>query len=148
MQLLHIYNTLCPHLIHDPEVEAGLGVMVSIATSMCSSLEPLAARIGENKQRGRHRAHVLREALFPPEDSRESAYEVLGTLQGLAVYLAHIESSVGALVPVSQAMWDGEFIDAVQHAKKCLGRMQAWVGQQINVRSPQTLLVPVKDEEE
>lgn len=145
-QLLSIYDDLIPHLIHDLEVEAGLRIMVSIASDMRSRLEPVVNRLGENKQRGRHRAHVLREALFPAEDCRESPYEVLETLQGLAVYLAHIESSVGALGPVSQAMWDGDFIEAVGHAKKCLGRMQAWVGQQIKVRSPQTLLVPVKTE--
>lgn len=146
VQLLSIYSSLLPHLIHDLEVEAGLRIMVSIASDMRARLQPIVDRLGENKQRGRHRAHVLREALFPPEDARESAYEVLETLQGLAVYLAHIESSVGALGPVSQAMWDAEFVDAVGHAKKCLGRMQAWVGQQIKVRSPQTLLVPVKTE--
>lgn len=143
VQLLHIYDDLLPRLIHDAEVDAGLRILRRIAEDARSKLEPHAARLGGNRTRGRHRAHILREALFPPDDAHESAYEVLEALQGLGVYLSHIESSVTALTPAAQAMWDGEFVGAVGHVKGCLMRMQAWVGHQVGVRSPQTLLVPV-----
>lgn len=146
VQLLRIYDDLLPRLIHDAEVDAGLRILRRIAEDARSRLEPHAARLGGNRQRGRHRAHVLREALFPPDDAHESAYEVLEALQGLGVYLAHIESSVVALTPAAQAMWDGEFVGAVEHVSGCLARMKAWVGHQVGVRSPQTLLVPVRVE--
>ncbi|KAL2015210.1 hypothetical protein VTK56DRAFT_6062 [Thermocarpiscus australiensis] len=146
VQLLEIYDHLIPNLIHDLEVEAGLRVMHRLAAGMRAQLEPVVGRLGENRQRGRHRAHVLREALFPPRDARRSPYEVLETLNGLAVYLAHIQSSLTALSPVAQAMWDREFTGAVGGAQACVRRMQSWVRHQIKQRSPQTLLVPVRAE--
>lgn len=148
VQLLQIYEELIPRLIHhDLEVEGGLQVLHKLAEDTRVQLEPHVRRLGENKQRGTHRAHVLRQALFPsPEEDSASpsvAYEVLETLQGLAVYLAHIQSSLTALQPVSMAMWDEEFLAAVQFAQKSLQRMVAWVKQQIQTRSSQTLLVPI-----
>ncbi|KXX77641.1 Nitrate reductase [Madurella mycetomatis] len=144
VQLVEIYEKLIPSLIHDLEVEAGLRVLHQIAEGMRARLEPQVAKYGENQQRGHHRAHILREALFPaPEDPWGGAYEVLEALQGLAVYLAHIQSSVTALLPAAQALWDQEFVAAVENAQGCLRRMRAWVMQQVMVRSPQTLLVPV-----
>jgi hypothetical protein len=144
VQLLGIYETLLPSLINDLEVEAGLRVLHRIAEEMRAALEPHVRRYGENKQRGDHRAHVLRRALFPPPDSARGPYEVLETLQGLMVYLAHIRVSVTALLPAAQALWDEGFVEGVTTAQGCLGRMESWVRQQVKVRSPQTLLVPVK----
>ena len=109
---------------------------------MRSSLEREVAKLGEDRPRGQRRAHVLREALFPPRDAPHTPFTVLETLQGLWVYLANIQGGVAALVPVSQALWDAQFQDAVAEAQETLGRMQAWVSQQMKVRSPQTLLVP------
>ncbi|KAL2132003.1 hypothetical protein VTI74DRAFT_4309 [Chaetomium olivicolor] len=146
VQLLEIYNRLIPSLIYDLEVEAGLRVMHRIAEGTRSQLEPYVQKYGENRQRGVHRAHILREALFPSDDSKRTPYEVLETLQGLAVYLAHIQSSLTALFPAAQALWDEGFVEAVSGAQKALGRMESWVKQQVKVRSPQTLLVPVKKE--
>ncbi|MDF2434821.1 MAG: hypothetical protein JWP44_4452 [Mucilaginibacter sp.] len=150
-QLLEIYEKLIPQLIHhDQEVEGGLRVLHGLAEGMRARLEPHVRRLGEDKQRGRHRAHILGEALFPHpavagEDSESPsiAYEVLEALQGLAVYLSHIESSLTALQPVALAMWDDEFDKSVTYAQQCVHRMLAWVRQQIKVRSPQTLLVPI-----
>lgn len=148
VQLLEIYETLIPQLVHhDQEVEGGLRMLHKLADGMRTRLEPHVQRLGENKQRGRHRAHVLREALFPhPGDDSDSpsvAYEVLETLQGLAVYLSHIQSSLTALEPVALAMWDDDFSQALKFAQQCVHRMVVWVKQQIKVRSPQTLLVPI-----
>lgn len=144
VQLVEIYEKLIPSLIHDPEVEAGLRVLHRIAEGMHAWLHPHVAKYGENQRRGRRRAHILREALFPAsEASWDGAYGVLEALHGLAVYLGHIQSSVTALLPAVQALWDQEFVAAVENAQACLRRMRAWVMQQIKVRSPQTLLVPV-----
>lgn len=144
VQLLQIYEKLIPKLIHDQEVEAGVRVLSKIAEDMRAQLEPQVEKLGEQKQRGYHRAHVLREALFPPENLPRSTFEVLEALQGLSVYLSHIGSSLMALEPVALAMWDNEFSAAVQFAQQCVHRMRAWVKHQLRVRSPQTLLVPVK----
>lgn len=80
VQLLQIYSQLIPKLIRDQEVEAGVRVLRNIAEKMRARLERHVQMLGENKQRGYHRAHVLREALFPPESSPQSTYEVLETL--------------------------------------------------------------------
>lgn len=148
LQLLQIYEKLIPELIHDHEVELGVGTLHKIAEDMRARMEPQVMKLGENKQRGRHRAHILREALFPPEGTREGTYEVLETLQGLSIYLSHIRGSLTAMEPVALAMWDEEFYDALQYAQECVHRMRAWVKEQIRVKSPQTLLVPVRKQPE
>lgn len=144
VQLLQIYEKLIPTLIHDQEVEAGVKVLHTIAESMRARLEPQVQKLGEDKQSGSRRAHTLRAALFPDEKTSRSTYEVLETLQGLGVYLAYMESSLEALQPVGLAMWDEEFVEALEYAGECVGRMRDWVRGQVKVRSPQTLLVPVE----
>ncbi|WQF87695.1 hypothetical protein CDEST_12709 [Colletotrichum destructivum] len=64
-------------------------------------------------------------------------------LQGLHIYLSHIEGGLNALIPVSQACWDAEFFEAVKFGQESMHRMQSWADQQIKVRAPQTLLVPM-----
>jgi hypothetical protein len=58
------------------------------------------------------------------------------------MFLSHLESGFMALVPASWALWDADFIEAVDFNHGEVGRMQAWVKQQISVRNPRTLLVP------
>ncbi|CAI4210456.1 unnamed protein product [Parascedosporium putredinis] len=124
VQLGEIYGDLVPKLIHDPEVEGGLRVLRRLAEDMRRRLATQVDKYGENQQRGRHRAHILRESLFPSADEPSTPFEVLETLQGL------------------HALWDGEFESAVGFARQTLDRMQSWTQQQMKVRSPQTLLVP------
>lgn len=142
VQLGEIYGDLVPKLIHDPEVEGGLRVLRRLAEDMRRRLAPQVDKYGENQQRGRHRAHILRESLFPSADEPSTPFEVLETLQGLHVYLFHIQGGMVALTPASQALWDGDFESAVGFARQTLDRMQSWTEQQMKVRSPQTLLVP------
>jgi ferredoxin-nitrate reductase len=126
----------------DREVEAGLLVMASLTQAMADKLDPIANRLGENKTRGRHRAHILREALFPPRDEKHSPFEVLETLLGLQAYVSYVMAKVAALTPTAAAMWDDEFVAAVAFVDIQLGRVKQWIEQQVKVRGPQTLLVP------
>lgn len=142
MQLLEIYSQLIPTLVHDREVQDGLRVLSSIAENARASLSREVDKLGENRQRGRHRAHVLRDALFPQTDAPRNPFTVLETLLGLHVYLSHVQGSLTALGPTSQALWDGEFQAAVSAAQETVSRTESWVLHQIKVRSPQTLLVP------
>ncbi|KAI9151419.1 Nitrate reductase [Paramyrothecium foliicola] len=142
VQLIEIYEKVIPKLIQDVEVNSGLKVLQHMAENARAHLERPVKKYGENRQRGTHRAHVLREALFPPEDEPKSPYEVLETLQGLHLYLSHIEGGLSVLVPASQASWDADFEAAVRAASHAVHRMQSWTDQQMRVRSPQTLLVP------
>ncbi|KAL2126326.1 hypothetical protein VTI74DRAFT_1173 [Chaetomium olivicolor] len=70
LQFLSLYTHLIPTLIYDLAVEASLRVLHRIASEMHSALGPFVSKYGENKQRGRHRAQVLREALFPGSSRR------------------------------------------------------------------------------
>ncbi|TDZ17916.1 Nitrate reductase [Colletotrichum orbiculare MAFF 240422] len=141
-QLSEIYVTLVPDLCHDLEIEGGVMVMHRIAERVKEELGVHVERLGEDASQGSKKAETLRTALFPPIDTQRSPYAVMETLQGLHVYLSHIEGGLNALIPVSQAMWDKGFYEAVQYSQKSMRRMQAWVNQQIQVRAPQTLLVP------
>lgn len=61
------------------------------------------------------------------------------------MYYSHVEGHLLALVPASQAMWDREFISAVQYCNEQLGRLVAWADFHLKVKSPQILLVPEKE---
>jgi hypothetical protein len=140
--LLEICETLSSQLVQDHEVHAGLKVIHKISEDMRSSMEPIVSRYGERKRYGRSVSQHLRDNLFPPDRQTTNPYEELVTLQSLYLYLAHVDSHITALVPTSQALWDGEFIDAVTFCKTQVARQMAVVQQNIKVKSPQTLIVP------
>jgi hypothetical protein len=139
-----IYSNLTAKIIHNPEVEGGLVVLRKLTEEILAKLTPQVAKYGENKQRGRNMAHILMNSLFPPEDTPSTPYEVLETLRALHVYVAHIRGGIVALNPASQALWDNELHKAVLFADHSLERIQDLTQHQMKVRSPQTLLVPVR----
>ncbi|KAK1979241.1 nitrate reductase [Colletotrichum cereale] len=141
-QLSDIYTNLLPDLINDLEIEGGVRVMRRITEEVRDRLSVEVDKFGEDVSLGSRKATVLREAIFPPIDTQRSPYEIMETLQGLHIYLSHIEGGLNALIPVSQACWDQEFFEAVQFGQTSVLRMQAWVNQHIKVRAPQSLLVP------
>ncbi|KAK4937352.1 hypothetical protein LTR28_009863 [Elasticomyces elasticus] len=122
--LLETYEDLGARMSHDLEIVAGL-------------------KYNASTQYGATKSRSVRDVLFPTTDTT-NAYEAMRLLMGLRVYLSNIEGHLTALRPVAQALWDGEFVDAVVEASTNVARMQAWAKYQITVRSPQTLIVPSK----
>jgi ferredoxin-nitrate reductase len=45
--------------------------------------------------------------------------------------------------PAAQAMWDQELIDCVQTSTDDVSRMEEWALQQMQIKAPQSLVVPV-----
>ncbi|RDW64542.1 molybdopterin oxidoreductase family protein [Aspergillus mulundensis] len=140
--LRQIYNNLIPRLVHDLEIQAGLEVMRRITADIIQKFEPVVARYHESRMYGRQVCERLRSALFPMDDTQDNSYETLIVLQSLQMFLGYIEGHLTALSPASQALWDGEFVDAVKFATQEIQRQKAWTTQHIKVKSPQTLLVP------
>ena len=68
---------------------------------------------------------------------------MIETMQGLHTYLAYIRGGLRAMYPASQAMWDKDCIEAVAEATRDVTKMEEWCLQQMQLRSPQTLLVPL-----
>ena len=140
--LVEICDRLVPQLTHDLEITAGVKNLRRITERVRAAMAPQVGKYGENREFGRGVSVALRDALFPVSGKGAGAYEALVTLQGLYMYLSHLESHFTALTPASQALWDKDFADAVAFAQTQIGRQQAWVNVQIKTRSPQTLLVP------
>lgn len=140
--LRQIYDKLIPQLVHDLEIQAGLGVMRRITADIIAKLEPIVHRYHESRIYGRGVCERLRKALFPMEDNKDNSYETLIVLQSLEMFLTYIDGHLTALSPASQALWDQEFVDAVSFAAQHIQRQKAWVTTHIKVKSPQTLLVP------
>ncbi|KAI9370266.1 hypothetical protein BJX61DRAFT_549084 [Aspergillus egyptiacus] len=140
--LVSIYSDLIPKLVHDLEVQSGLEVMRRLTADTITTLTPIIHRYHESRLYGRNVGQHLRKALFPMVEEGEEAYSALIALQSLEMFLTYIEGHLTALAPASQALWDGEFVDAVAFAQREVGRQKAWVTQHVKVRSPQTLLVP------
>jgi hypothetical protein len=141
-----IFESICDKLRSrlgsDHEIESGMGILKRLGKTVDERMKPIIERYGENKEFGVNVSMHMNKALFDHQLSGTSTYEVLVAMQSLYMYIAHMESHFTALVPASQAMWDKEFVEAVKFSHAQIGRMQAWVNQQIKVRSPQTLIVP------
>ena len=86
--------------------------------------------------------------MFPKGATRNDPCEALSALQSLQLFVSYVEGHLVALSPASQALWDDGFIRAVDFCTKQLNRQKAWIMQQIKVRGPQTLLVPIALPEE
>ncbi|EXK33593.1 nitrate reductase-like protein [Fusarium oxysporum f. sp. melonis 26406] len=142
--LRDITEQLLDHLVADSEAHSGVRILIQITKDTTKRLKPQVDKFGENQARGRHAAHTLRDSLFPKSDDTPSQLQVLEALRSLQVYLAHLRVGLEALNPVSQAIWDKEFFQAVLYAISQVKRMQDWVTTQIKVRAPQALLVPCK----
>lgn len=140
--LLDIYNRLIPKLVHDLEVQAGLEVMKRITTEILDKFTPLMDKYHGSLQYGRKVAERLRTALFTDAENSSDLYEALAALQSLQLFMTYIEGHLIALSPSSQALWDSEFIGAVDFAQSSMARQLSWVRQHIKVKAPQTLLVP------
>ena len=142
--LLEICDRLLPQLTHDLEISAGVKRLRAMTEKVREVMEPEVVKYGENKEFGQGVSTALRDAVFPKAGRGAGAYESLIALQGLYMYLSHLESHLTALTPASQALWDKDFVEAVAFAQTQIGRQQTWVNLQIKTRSPQTLLVPAK----
>ncbi|KAL7944130.1 hypothetical protein V8C42DRAFT_327780 [Trichoderma barbatum] len=140
-----IFETLLMHFMADAEAHFGIRSLSHICTRIRERLEPQLENFKQVEARDSHSAHRLRETLFAfADESQPKPYGVLEALRGVNAYIAYIEGSLTALNPVSQAVWDQEFFEAISFAKAQLSRMQSWVSHQIQVRAPQTLLVPTE----
>ncbi|KAH7018595.1 uncharacterized protein B0I36DRAFT_377740 [Microdochium trichocladiopsis] len=147
IKLIDIYDHLLPDLLHDLEIEGGVQVLSRIATRMKDALEPCIGKYNEDEEFGKRGAGELAEFLFfkRPARIRKSGrpdYDTLEVLQSLHVFVAHVQGGMLALLPASQALWDKDFAAAVGLCIGEIKRTQAWIMQQLKVRSPQTLLVP------
>ncbi|OKL61558.1 hypothetical protein UA08_03903 [Talaromyces atroroseus] len=141
--LLDIYNNLIPRMVHDLEVQAGLQVMCRITRDILQHFEPVIDKYHESRHYGRSVVQRLKDAIFPAVDEATDPYEALVALQSLDIYLTYVEGHLTALLPASQAAWDGEFLQAISFAQSNIQRQKAWANQHIKVKSPQTLLVPM-----
>ncbi|KAF7713009.1 Uncharacterized protein PECH_007245 [Penicillium ucsense] len=141
--LLDIYKNLLPRLVNDSEVHSGVRELTTITTEMLKTIRPLIERYHESRQFGRDLCHKLREAMFPKSGDRQDPCEALSVLQSLQLFVSYVEGHLVALTPTSQALWDDEFIKAVDFCTEQLERQKAWIKQQVKVRGPQTLLVPI-----
>jgi ferredoxin-nitrate reductase len=113
---------------------------------MYERIQPMAARYEDDKDWGDRRAHMLARTLFfmdEPAEQMETSYLVLETLQSLHVFLSYIKGSLRGLKPAAQALWDKELIACVLESMGEVERMEEWALQQMQVKAPQSLIVPV-----
>ncbi|KKZ67898.1 nitrate reductase-like protein [[Emmonsia] crescens] len=141
--LIEIYRDLIPRLVHNLEIQSGLGVMCQITTNILETFQPLIDKYHGSREYGRSVAQRLRDAIFFHKAETGDAYEPLAALQSLDVFLTYIEGHLTALTPASMATWDEQFVEAVSFAQNGIQRQKAWATQHIKDKGPQTLLVPM-----
>lgn len=142
-RLLDLFKGLIPKTDRDPDAQNGLRIMVRIAGRVAECIKPMAKKYSEDRNRGQKRADALADLIFQHDDSVDGTYEMLETMQGLHTYLAYIRGSLRGMYPASQALWDKDCISAVTEATEDVAKMEEWCLQQMQFRSPQTLLVPL-----
>lgn len=142
-RLVILFEDLLPKTDRDPDAQNGLRIMVRIAMRVSECIKPMAAKYREDRTHGQKRADALADLLFRREEGVDGTYEMLETMQGLHLYLAYVRGSLRGMYPASQALWDRDFVRAVEEATEDVAKMEEWCLQQMQFRSPQTLLVPL-----
>ncbi len=163
--LVDIFTRILPTLITDKEMHAGILTLRGMAEAMSRRLSPSVEKYGsgnayfedegskedsqgvlKSKTYGHRVSAKLRDMLFPAARQQHlGSYATLATLQALKMYYSHVEGHLLALGPASQALWDREFIKAVEYCSEQLGRLVAWADFHLKVKSPQILLVPDRE---
>lgn len=139
--LVELCNTLETQFKHDLEIYGGLQNVRRIAIRMFDRMKPSVERYGEKKKYGKSVVDKLIKDVLPHQEGK-GPYHDLVVLQGIFMYLTHLESHLVALTPASQALWDKDFVEAVQFSSEQVDRLKAWVKQHLAVKAPQTLIVP------
>jgi ferredoxin-nitrate reductase len=145
--LLDIFKDVIERNNRDPDLQGGLRILTGIGTRMYDRIKKMADKYEDDKDWGKRRAHTLAETLFFKEGDLDSAYLVLETLQGLHVFLSYIKGSLRGMYPAAQALWDKELIEMVEEGFKDVAQMEEWALQQLQVKAPQSLVVPVPVED-
>jgi ferredoxin-nitrate reductase len=144
--LIDIFNDIYSKAEHDPDVQNGLQVLLRIGKFMNERIKVQADKYEDDKDWGQRRAHLLADMLFFDEknnEQMEASYLVLQTLQNLHLFLSYIKGSLRGMKPAAAALWDKDLIECVKTCTEDVSRMEEWALQQMQVKSPQTLIVPV-----
>jgi ferredoxin-nitrate reductase len=144
--LIKIYDDIISKANRDPDIQNGLRVLQRIANIMCERIKPMAEKYSDDKDWGERRAHVFAKTLFFGEEHNgqmDHSYLVLETLQSLHVFLSYMKGSLRGMRPAAQALWDKDLIECVEVSTEDVRRMEEWALQQMQIKAPQTLVVPV-----
>jgi ferredoxin-nitrate reductase len=144
--LLDIFKDIISKSDRDPDVQNGLRVLLRIADIMYNRIKPMADKYKDDKDWGKRRAHFLADAFFFGEKNKgqmDQSYVVLETLLSLNMFLNYIKGGLKGMRPAAQALWDQELIDCVQTSTDDVSRMEEWALQQMQIKAPQSLVVPV-----
>jgi len=144
--LLKIFDEIIAKSGRNPDIQNGLRILHRIASTMNDRIKPMASKYEDDKDWGNRRAHDLAKMLFFTEENpgqMDTSYLVLETLQGLHVFLSYIKGSLRGMKPAAQALWDKELIACVLESMTDVEKMEEWALQQMQVKAPQSLIVPV-----
>jgi ferredoxin-nitrate reductase len=144
--LIDIFDDIISKAERDPDVQNGLRVLLRIGKVMNERIKVQADKYEDDKDWGQRRAHLLADLLFFDEKNNkqmEASYLVLQTLQNLHLFLSYIKGSLRGMKPAAAALWDKDLIECVESCTDDVSRMEEWALQQMQVKSPQTLIVPV-----
>jgi ferredoxin-nitrate reductase len=140
--LLEIYSDCLPSIISDVELLSGFQKMHWITEKIEGAVGSYikAFHVGDLNDTGI--SAKLRDSLFSGELKGPESYKSLVLLQGLECYLSHLNGLLVALIPASAAMWDEKFTSMATSSVAQVARQLSWVKHEIQVKSPQTLVVP------
>jgi ferredoxin-nitrate reductase len=145
--LIKIFKDIASKADRDPDIQNGLKVLLRIGKVMCERIKPVADKYEDDKDWGERRAHLLADTLFFDEknnDQMDASYLVLETLQSLHVFLSFIKGGLRGMRPAAMALWDKELVDCVEACTDDVSRMEEWTLQQMQIKAPQSLIVPVQ----
>jgi ferredoxin-nitrate reductase len=144
--LLKIFENIISKATRDPDIQNGLRVLLRIGKIMAERIQTMANKYEDDKDWGKRRAHLLADTLFFNEENKnqmDASYLVLETLQSLHVFLGYIKGSLRGMRPAAQALWDKDLIECVEASTDDVARMEEWALQQMQIKAPQSLIVPV-----
>lgn len=140
--LVEICKQLTQKITQETELHSGFRNMCRLAESVEDRMEPFVRKYQTDETVEQSIPASLRKSLFSETDPPEEKHGTLFLLHRFYTYLCHIIGELIMLSPVSQALWDEPFNDAVAFAHHQIERMQAWAKLQMRTKAPQRLLVP------
>lgn len=140
-RLVEICNQLTNKVINETELHSGFRIMQRLAKSVEDRMEPFVRKY-QTDETVEQSIPTLHNTLFSERDPPEEKHGTLFLLHRFYTYLCHIIGELIMLSPVSQALWDEPFNEAVIFAQHQIERMQAWAKMQLKTKAPQRLLVP------
>ncbi|GAA5854096.1 hypothetical protein JCM8547_008224 [Rhodosporidiobolus lusitaniae] len=127
------------------EVRLGLKLHHRLCKEQAEKLQPFVDQYGEDESQAKTDVDSVVSALFPKHRYGSQTYKRLMDLNALHTLISCLLGWLACIAPAALALHDEDFSTAASGATKVFSQAQSWCMDQNKVAAPQTLIVPVNN---